>query len=199
MPGLPPPRHIPTLPSNLATSAHSGLTTIEAVRGRVVPAVHIARDGIGLADRAIETRESGAIRRNRIRPGPWRLHRRAWFGLSPVRGNRLDRRLCSANVIMEPRWRPAKQRCPDPATAPSVAPSIPESLLGRARGRFCGPVGVREGRRPRGRRRSAGHARDSREPETADLNSALAAKSLVTPRMQDEDSCRVEWPRRWLR
>ena len=53
MPGLPPPRHIPTLPSNLATSAHSGLTTIEAVRGRVVPAVHIARDGIGLADRAI--------------------------------------------------------------------------------------------------------------------------------------------------
>jgi hypothetical protein len=86
-------------------------------RGRVVPAVHIARDGIGLADRAIETRESGAIRRNRIRPGPWRLHRRAWFGLSPVRGNRLDRRLCSANVIMEPRWRPAKQRCPDPATA----------------------------------------------------------------------------------
>ena len=31
MPGLPPPRHIPTLPSNLATSAHSGLTTIEAV------------------------------------------------------------------------------------------------------------------------------------------------------------------------
>jgi hypothetical protein len=29
MPGLPPPRHIPTLPSNLATSAHSGLTTIE--------------------------------------------------------------------------------------------------------------------------------------------------------------------------
>jgi hypothetical protein len=120
MPGLPPPRHIPTLPSNLATSAHSGLTTIEAVRGRVVPAVHIARDGIGLADRAIETRESGAIRRNRIRPGPWRLHRRAWFGLSPVRGNRLDRRFCSANVIMEPRWRPAKQRCPDPATAPSV-------------------------------------------------------------------------------
>ena len=86
-------------------------------RGRVVPAVHIARDGIGLADRAIETRESGAIRRNRIRPGPWRLYRRAWFGLSPVRGNRLDRRLCSANVIMEPRWRPAKQRCPDPATA----------------------------------------------------------------------------------
>jgi hypothetical protein len=86
-------------------------------RGRVVPAVHIARDGIGLADRAIETRESGAIRRNQIRPGPWRLHRRAWFGLSPVRGNRLDRRLCSANVIMEPRWRPAKQRCPDPATA----------------------------------------------------------------------------------
>src|ERR1700738_770492 len=86
-------------------------------RGGVVPAVHIARDGIGLADRAIETRESGAIRRNRIRPAPWRLHRRAWFGLSPVRGNRLDRRLCSANVIMEPRWRPAKQRCPDPATA----------------------------------------------------------------------------------
>ena len=83
----------------------------------MVPAVHIARDGIGLADRAIETRESGAIRRNRIRPGPWRLHCRAWFGLSPVRGNRLDRRLCSANVIMEPRWRPAKQRCPDPATA----------------------------------------------------------------------------------
>jgi hypothetical protein len=31
MPGLPRTRHIPTLPSNLATSAHSGLTTIEAV------------------------------------------------------------------------------------------------------------------------------------------------------------------------
>ena len=31
MPGLPPPRHIPTLPSNLATSAHSSLKTIEAV------------------------------------------------------------------------------------------------------------------------------------------------------------------------
>ena len=110
-----------------------------------MPAVHIARDGIGLADRAIETRESGAIRRNRIRPGPWRLHRRAWFGLSPVRGNRLDRRFCSANVIMEPRWRPAKQRCPDPATAPSVAPSIPESLFGKGTGPF-----LQAGRRPGG-------------------------------------------------
>jgi len=71
-------------------------------------------------EKDLTTRESGAIRRNRICPGPWRLHRRGWFGLSPVRGSRLDRRLCSANVIMEPRWRPAKQRCPDPATAPSV-------------------------------------------------------------------------------
>jgi hypothetical protein len=34
-------------------------------------------------------------------------------------------------------------------------------------------------------RQSAGHARGSREPETADLNSALVAKSLVTARMQD--------------
>ena len=51
-----------------------------------MPAVHIARDGIGLADRAIETRESGAIRRNWLRPGPWRLHRRGWFGLHPCAG-----------------------------------------------------------------------------------------------------------------
>ena len=34
-------------------------------------------------------------------------------------------------------------------------------------------------------RQSAGHAGGSREPETADLNSALVAKSLVTARMQD--------------
>jgi hypothetical protein len=199
MPGLPPPRHIPTLPSNLATSAHSGLTTIEAVedgwcRRCISHAMASGSQTVRLRRaRAARSAETG------FAPGHGGFTARAWFGLSPVRGNRLDRRLCSANVIMEPRWRPAKQRCPDPATAPSVAPSIPESLLGRAQGRFCGPVGVREGRRPRGRRRSAGHARDSREPETADLNSALAAKSLVTPRMQDEDSCRVEWPRRWLR
>jgi len=34
-------------------------------------------------------------------------------------------------------------------------------------------------------RQSAGHARGSREPETADLNSALVAKSFVTATMQD--------------
>jgi hypothetical protein len=35
----------------------------------VVPAVHIARDGIGLADRAIETRESGASAETGFAPG----------------------------------------------------------------------------------------------------------------------------------
>jgi hypothetical protein len=53
------------------------------------------------------------------------------------------------------------------------------------RGVFAGRSGLEWTSEPAEWRQTAGHARGSREPETADLNSALVAKSLITPRMQD--------------
>jgi len=75
---------------------------------------------------------------------------------------------------------------PEFATGRGNDPSIPESLLGRARGCFGGPVGVRDrpetprlaavSRSFQGFTRTGGHT---------DSNSALVAKSFITPRMQD--------------